>query len=475
MSFMQVRMAMSDVREYDFTGATVLTANPQAGAMSFTAFSATAKEGEDSVMVDWGDGTTEELTPAETTRAVALSHTYRRAGAVRIRIQNALDSFYPSGVGSLSWSAFYCSTNNLHAGARPLTGVVSLGSNITNRTLSPALFANTSITGWPTLYAVPRLVAMNSNSYVVPAACFKGCTALASVAGAPSSLRGIDSEAFSGCTALASLSGFSGCTNLCYVGSGAFAGCTSLTTLGGLPAFNVAPWTGLLRGAATTATGLLYSTALIEELGSYQRVNQVCMRLGANAFNGCSSLASLGGFSLPSSARLTPGAFANCPLLTSTAGVPDHLWYSAVRNDFADSPYKARTSYAYYAPERYDPPSDTPLRQAYALDAASAFSGSGITSVGGAADNGTILSGEFAGCLGLTDITISNAKAIGSNAFSGCSNLMTVRFNGVLKDRVRNSIFGVYWEGYAGIGGPTWPFGLPSGCQVICSDGTLTV
>lgn len=73
MSFMQVRMAMSDVREYDFTGATVLTANPQAGAMSFTAFSATAKEGEDSVVVDWGDGTTEELTPAETTRAPARS------------------------------------------------------------------------------------------------------------------------------------------------------------------------------------------------------------------------------------------------------------------------------------------------------------------------------------------------------------------------------------------------------------------
>lgn len=474
MSFMQVRMAMSDVREYDFTGATVLTANPQAGAMSFTAFSATAKEGEDSVVVDWGDGTTEELTPAETTRAVALSHTYRQAGAVRIRISNALDSFYPSGAGGLSWSAFYCSTNNLHAGARPLTGIVSLGSNITNRTLSPALFANTSITGWPTLYDVPKLVAANSNSYVVPAACFKGCTALASVAGAPSSLRGIDSEAFSGCTALASLSGFSGCTNLCYVGSGAFAGCTSLTTLEGLPAFNGDPWTGLLRGASLY-NGLLYATSLVEELGSYQRVNQVCMRLGANAFNGCSSLASLGNFSLPSSTRLTPGAFSNCPLLTSTTGIPDHLWYSAVRNDLADSPYKARTSYAYYIPERYYLPSDRRVSDEYALNSGSAFSGSGITSVGGAADDGTILAGEFANCLGLTDITISNAKAIGSGAFSGCSNLMTVRFDGVPKDKVRNSIYGVYGSGYLGIGGSTWPFGLPSGCQVVCSDGTLTV
>ena len=475
MSFMQVRMAMSDVREYDFTGATVLTANPQAGAMSFTAFSATAKEGEDSVVVDWGDGTTEELTPAETTRAVALSHTYRQAGAVRIRIQNALDSFYPSGAGSLSWSAFYCSTSNLHAGARPLTGIVSLGSNITNRTLSPALFANTSITGWPTLYDVPKLVAANSNSYVVPAACFKGCTALASVTGAPSSLRGIDSEAFAGCTALASLSGFSGCTNLCYIGSGAFSGCTSLTTLEGLPAFNGDPWTGLLRGAGTQASSISYPVVLSEELGSYQRVNQVCMRLGANAFNGCSSLASLGSFSLPSSTRLTPGAFANCPLLTSTTGIPDHLWYSAVRSDLADSPYKARTSYAYYIPERYYLPSNIQVYHEYALNSGSAFSGSGITSVGGAADNGTILIGEFTNCLGLTDITISNAKAIGAGAFSGCSNLMTVRFDGVLKDKVRNSIYGVYGSGYAGYGGSTWPFGLPSGCQVVCSDGTLTV
>lgn len=52
---------------------------------------------------------------------------------------------------------------------------------------------------------------------------------------------------------------------------------------------------------------------------------------------------------------------------------------------------------------------------------------------------------------------------------------MTVRFDGVLKDKVRNGIFGVYGYGYAGYGGSTWPFGLPSGCQVVCSDGTLTV
>lgn len=474
MSFMQVRMAMSDVREYDFTGATVLTVRPRGGAMSFTAFSATVKEGESSVMVDWGDGTAEALEPSGSAREVTLSHTYKNAGEMRIRIQNVLDSFYPSGVGDLLWSAFHCSTDNLHTGARPLTGIVTLGSNIANRTLSPALFANTSITGWPVLYDVPKLVAANTNSYVVPAACFTGCTELSSVTGAPSSLRGIDSEAFSGCTSLANLSGFSGCSNLCYIGSGAFSGCTSLATLDGLPALNGDPWTVLLRGVSYSGD-LAYATALIEELGSYRRVNQVCMRLGASAFKGCSSLASLGSFSLPSSARLTPYAFADCPRLTGTSGIPDHLWYLAVRSDFSADPYKARTSYAYYVPEMYYLPSGTYVFNEYALNTGSAFSGSGITSVGSADDNGMILQGEFGGCLGLVDITIPDAKSIGAGAFSGCSNLKTVRFPGVTMDNVRYGIFGVYGYGYTGFGGSTWPFGLPSGCQVVCSDGTLTV
>ena len=146
-----------------------------------------------------------------------------------------------------------------------------------------------------------------------------------------------------------------------------------------------------------------------------------------------------------------------------------------MRNYLAADPYKARTSYAYYTPERYYLPSGTYVYHAYALNAGSAFAGSGITSVGGADDNGTILRDEFSNCLGLADITISDAKAIGAGAFSGCSNLMTVRFPGVAMDTVRNGIFGVYGYGYAGYGGSTWPFGLPSGCQVVCSDGTLTV
>jgi hypothetical protein len=96
-----------------------------------------------------------------------------------------------------------------------------------------------------------------------------------------------------------------------------------------------------------------------------------------------------------------------------------------------------------------------------------------------------ILGSAFYNCKGLTSVIIPNGvTSIGSRAFSGCTNLTSM----TIPDSV-TSIGDYAFYNCSGLTSVTflgkdmstvqglarYPWSLPSGCSIICTDGTITV
>lgn len=484
MSFMQVRMAMSGVREVGFAGATVLTVEPGIDDVyRFAVRKAVVQPGVTSLGVDWGDDTVEYLTP-DSNGEVALVHEYSRPGPKRIRIENKLAEFYPNSNGPSQKTSgpFYVysplSTGYImgrHLYAFILTRVVRLGSNITNRTLSPYLFAHTSITSYPTEYGLPQFTSRTAGSYTIPPGCFADCLRLTSLEGVPTTCRAIESGAFIGCTSLASLTALSSCP-ICHIGGSAFALCTSLTSLNGLHTItNGDSLTQVLAGTSSTY-GLRYDSELNDAYGA-SRPTQIVFPVGAYAFYGCTALSDTSGFYV-SGAPALPGVFNGCPI----SYVPfdySSVWGGRTVSVSAVSggPASSQRVDVEMRPARWMSGVNVNSGDYLVNYMPGPLGGTSITSDPGSPGIktvGVVLGGDLSGCSGLTSLDLRGVHHIAGGAFDGCTNLTYVNMSDKTKDQVR-ALWDTLERGSLAVSRQRYPWGLPNGCEISCSDGTLIV
>jgi hypothetical protein len=494
MSFCPMRMAMSQVREIDFSGATVLDVRPTSSTLSFSLYEAEVAEGESRVAVDWGDGSVVMYAP-DADRRVSLSHAYSRSGTYSVRIQNRLSRLVYSHCAP-SYADAFSETLSSFTGARALHGVDSVGSAVQNRTLSYGMFCYTGIESAPSGYSAPLISRVNSSARMIPCGCFMGCSSLTSIAGLDlTGVVAVDTNAFYCCSSLPDLSAFSGC-ELLHIGPGAFFMCKSLKSVDGLSGSALADGcddslfvgSSYVKVNGNTLRVLGSGDAIASDLdpdgklsGSrrYYRVQHFLMGLGEKAFNWCLSLesvAALKGFS----GVLLPGTFSHC---SSLATVPDELVAKQGSGYYQNTCTNGSACYAYvhtgwtsvYAHSSIVPSAPS---LGWGWSSGGTFDGCPAPNV----VKGTfpvVAGGQYKDCTGITDVTFSASAScnysIGSDAFSGCTALRAVRFPTQTMEQVKTA-GSPDLSGYGCLTSRRgYPFGLPSGCVIYCSDGNLTV
>lgn len=484
MSFLQTRDMMMDVEEHDFSGATVLTVDPSKGR-TFSLYSAVPIAGVSRASVDWGDGVSESI-EVDSSGKIPLTHTYSGTAVRTVRIQNVLSSLHFSFSELHSAEPYVLKTAARHTGAEALTAVVSLGTNITNRTLSPGLFAGTSITAYPSIYGLPALSTTNASVLCIPLACFYECQYLSSLTGCPGGVVVIDAFAFYGCSSLESVQGLA-TTVLKHVGFKAFCDCTALTSLSGInTALNPTP--SNVFGGNIDATGLAEQMFPnppynVSSMRAY-RLNMFMYPLAPNAFEGCSNLTDISGLLVTSGARIPFAVFLNCSNLASIPSI-----YSSAT--FYRDQYQNEFSTVFHNSTMNIPPhtisSGTPASAyGYGYDAHTGygpFSGTSVTTTIGLTNKFRVIPDlYFANCTKITSVTLDRNDTdyhkyynIGVNTFSGCTALKTVSFPYFTKAEVQENIGRVTGRASGVYNRPSYAFGLPSGCVITCSDGTLTV
>ena len=282
---------------------------------------------------------------------------------------------------------------------------------------------------------------------------FRGCTGLTSV-NIPDSVTSIGTEAFRGCTGLTSVTipdsvtsigteAFRGCTGLTsitipdsvtVIGNQAFANCENLTvTIQGNWDFSSSNYTlatifsdntGLVvifgDGVTSIGTMVFYNCTGLTSITIPDSVTSI----GNQAFRGCTGLTSV---TIPDSVTsIGSSAFYGCAGLTSIT-IPDSV--------------TSIGSSAFGNCENLTVTIQTDKIQTTSSDNWSGiFSGTtglvvifeeGITSIGDYAFYGT--SSQSYRFPGLTGVTIPDSvTSIGSSAFSGCTGLTSVTFNGTI-------------------------------------------
>ena len=510
MSFMPARMMMSLSREYDFSGATKLSLfydGDITSPLDFSIYSVTVKDGFDSVAVDWGDGTVECLTPDPTTRKVQLIHSYSSREPRTVKIQNHLDSLVFSNI-SIDESRVYAyviGVTDRFEGARALSAVLALGSNVTSRTLSPGLFARTSISSYPSVYSLPPLSSTNTLALCIPFGCFYDCPRLSNLDDLPSGLKAIDAYAFAHCTSLSSVAGLSGSPNLKHIGFMAFGKCTSLQTLTGLTA-TLHPTPSNLFGGNLGLPELMVemfhcSTIASSQVSLRYRMNLFMFPIAPLAFYGCTSLTDLAGLSVETDEHIPPGAFQGCSSLSVVpSSIKDaHFATLEYRKDASGANYHAVAyglppanalsidTYAYYVGSGHDYGRFDPQMEMIRVNGA--FSGTAVTEFIGLNSVRSVFghneiyrsifgSQEFADCPNVTSMVFSSSTTplnFMGDTFSGCTNLKSVSFPNHTKSTIQNDVWKVTDVSFGGYNSSSYPFGLPSGCIIHCSDGDLTV
>lgn len=469
----------------DFTGATTIQLNTVNAGDTVSFYKATAASGTRFVGVDWSDGNdngisydnpqVEVVYPGEDGEIV-LSHTYKKyTRNPVVKITDGLSELRFSGVTLKSVGRYDVQVNEF-TGAAKLKSVESVGSKV-SKVLAQGMFSNTGLTTIPSGYSLPS-VSSRKVAPCVPLACFMNCAALTGTTNLPSGALAVDALAFKGCTSLTSLSGFSSSTGLVHIGYAAFMGCTALASLSGL--------SGSLASEQYVALFNAWSNmdAVLEEMhpGATRgyRVDQFMLALGYNAFNGCTNLTDISNLSF-SSGIILRGTFSGCSKL---ATIPSAILSRGIGDDTTDwtegsSYYVYPGGFRYHYVSHYVKSADVyqnflgnVARGAYERwDGGGIYDGTAITAL--PYSRKLVLSGEFANCTKLTSVTLaSTVERVAGNAFSGCTALMSVTFQGKTMAQVRSL-------GYPSTGttyyNRAFPFGLPSGCQITCSDGVITV
>lgn len=214
----------------------------------------------------------------------------------------------------------------------------------------------------------------------IGACAFRGCGALSAVVGG-AGVANIGEEAFARCTALAEALLPDG---LKRIGNGAFAGCDALEAVG-IP--DLASWCRIgfgdaeanpMRRARVFAGGV--------EVGGDVAVPEEVVRIGARAFCGCGTLASV---SIPAGVTsIGEDAFAECPALASIEVAEGNAKYASVDGVLYD---KGKTRLLMCPPARIGP----------------------CTIPEGVVD---ISDHAFGGCPGLTAVQKGSARSAGTSS-----------------------------------------------------------
>ena len=254
---------------------------------------------------------------------------------------------------------------------------------------------------------------------------FFNCTGLTSIT-IPEGVTSIGNSAFNGCSGLTSVTIGKSVTS---IGEYAFHGCSSLTSIT-IPD----SVTSIGQGAFQDCSGLTSVT-----------IGNSVTSIGDYAFNGCSGLTSVTiGNSVTS---IGEWAFSGCTGLTSVT-IPNSV---TSIGDWAFYYCTGLTSVTI-------PNSVTSIGNCVFMDCR------GLTSV--TIPNSVTNIGDlaFADCRSLTSITIgSGVTSIGREAFNCCYELNTISFNGTIEQ----------WNAITK--GRDWNKNVPSTCQIVCIDGTITL
>ena len=283
---------------------------------------------------------------------------------------------------------------------------------------------------------------------------------------------GITGYAFYGCTGLTSIT-IPGSVTI--IGFWAFNGCKGLTSI--YYTGDVASWCGIsglneLMSSSRTlyiggkkVKGDLIIPNGVTSIGDYAfygckgltsiTIPDSVTSIGGSAFSGCTGLTSI---TIPDSVTSIGNyAFHDCTGLTSVTigkGVTSIGQSAFEACTGLTSITVAKGNTKYHSAENCLIETESKTLIVGCKNSIIPTDGS-VTSIGW---------GAFAGCTGLTSITISGSvTSIGDWAFNGCTGLTSITFNGTIKQW--NAVSkGYYWKN-----------NVPSACKVICTDGTVSI
>ena len=279
---------------------------------------------------------------------------------------------------------------------------------------------------------------------------FENCRRL-STASIGNNVLTIPSGVFYNCTGLTNVTIGDNVTS---IGNSAFYGCEELTNI---YITDIEKWCKIvdidnLMNYKTGDKKLLYLNGkLITDLIIPDGVT----RVGVSAFAGCTELSSI-----TISERVTfihPYAFYGCTGLSKITVADNNTKYYSSDNCLIETATKTlilgcKTSVI-------------PTNGSVTSIGDSAFAGcTGLTSIDIPDSVTSIDDRAFSECSGLTSIVIPNSvKYIGHEAFAYCRGLTSITFNGTIAQW--NAIFK----------GANWKARVPSACNVVCTDGTISI
>ena len=405
----------------------------------------------------------------------------------------------PDSVTSIGSSAF--------AGCSGLTSITVAKGNTKYHSSGNCLIetaSKTLISGCNT-----SVIPSDGSVTSIGGSAFQGCKDLTSIT-IPDSVTSIGMRAFYGCTGLTSVTIGNGVTS---IGGFAFYSCSGLTSitipdsvtsiesysfyrcssLKGVYITDINKWCNIDFGEYDAnplkVAGNLY---LNGELVTNLVVPTGVQIIKFSAFDGCTSLTTL---TIPGSVSvIETRAFSYCNNLTtvvleegvtvidewafegsnrlSSITIPDSAtnighdafygtsWYNNQPNGLV---YAGKVAFKY----KGTMPNNTSIviNEGTLIITEWAFKGcTNLTSVTIPDSVTSIGARAFSGCSGLTSITIPDSvTSIGARAFSGCSGLTSITFNGTI----------VQWNDISK--GINWKLNVPSACNVVCTDGTVSI
>ena len=330
---------------------------------------------------------------------------------------------------------------------------------------------STSSTTSTTYYIPSSLKSVTVTGGNILYGAFSGCKGLTSIT-IPNSVTSIGSSAFSRCTGLTSITipnrvtsigryAFYYCSGLTSVtipdrvtsiGDGAFSSCDKLQDI---YITDIAAWCNISGLDNLMEYGVSDKNLYINnELVTSITIPNSVTRIGSSAFRNCTGLTSV---TIPNSVTsIGYQTFYGCTGLTSIIVDAGNTKYHSAGNCLIETETKTlilgcNTSVI---------PTDGSVTSIGSY----AFAGcTGLTSVT-IPDSVTSIGGvAFSGCKGLTSITIPNSvTSIGSSAFSRCTGLTRITFNGTIEE----------WNAISKE--RDWKEYVPA-TEVVCTDGTISI